>query len=370
MSTVPTKTVEEVALDKLSIIDNFNFGHNLLRSPATLEQIFTQLTETIAPVVLKHQSALSDINISVYSAAAVVPTKVNICWYKVASSSAQGVYLILMNPYVGSSYVDLTSDDLNQLLLNGKISSGWYLLNQIDCLQNFISNASTSVDIDLFFSSIITTVVTNVFAAHKADYTLNAHYAMQFADSLTNIETDINSIVGAIQIKASSASTTSGGATYVYADKGTISTYSNATELTELAYGTDSIPNIVDSKYLHNRSDVAAFLINTAKQTKNCNVRFFAAHVIFRDLDASKSIEFTDDNYSVSTQVIGKFKVKYTDSTTIDIAPTCQAIPINKTVDEIFFVVMLYTSNYLTKTIDSVNSDNVKLLYTLKSTTK
>lgn len=365
-----TLTLEQIASAKLRIIDNFNFGHNLLRSPATLEQIFTQLSETIKPIVLKHNTSLSNINISMYSIDTVSRTKVNICWYKLPlqQQNAAPVYFILMNPYVGGSYVDLTRDDLNQLLLNGKISSGWYLLNQIDSLQNFISNTSSVVDISLFFSAIITKVVTNIFNNHRTNFTINEHYTLQFVTELTNIKSDVDAMISTIQIKSSSTSSNEGGAAYVYADKGTISTYSNTASLSELAYTSNSIPNIVDSKYLKNRSDVAAFLINTTKQNKNCNVRFFYAHVKFKNLDTSRPIEFTDNNYSISTQVVGKFKIKYADSTTMDVAPTCQAIPINKTMTDIFFVVMLYSNTQLTKTISSVSSENVKLLYTLKGT--
>lgn len=358
-----TTSIETAALNKLSIIDRFNFGHNLLRSPTTLEQLYSQLTEVLTPVVLNHSESLSDINISVYSAEAVMTTKVNICWYKISDSST---YFILMNPYVGSAYVELTTDTLNQLLLNGKLSSGWYLLNQIDCLQSFISNASTTVDIDVFFAAIITKIVTTIFDNHESDYSINGHYTSQFASPLTNISTDIDAIINTIQIKSSSISDDSGGASYIYSDTATVSTHTNAVTLTELTYAADSIPNIVSSEYLNSRSDVAAFLINTTKQTGGCNIRFFFANVIFKNLDASKSIQFTDTNYSITTQLIGTFTIKYSDGSTVKIPPTCQAIPISKTADEIFFVVMLYSSNYLTKTISSIDADSVTLLYTLK----
>lgn len=366
MST--TLTVEETALEKLSIIDKFNFGHNRLKSPATLEQIFTQLVETIKPVFDAHKHVISDINVSIYDKDTIVANKVNICWWQLRSPSGvpMSTYFILLNPYIGSSYTPMTSDNINQLLLNGKTSGGWYLLNQIDCLQDFISSTGTDDQINLFFSTILTRVIASIFGDHSKDYSFNAHYTLQFIDKLQNITKDIDALISTIQIKASSKMLDIGGTSYIYADDATIMTYYSNSTLEEFTI--NNVQEIVNSKYILKSADIASFLKNEVQQKQQCNVKFFYVHENFKapKLRSLTPFEFVDAVYSVTSQLLGKFKINYTDGTYIEISPSCQAIPIVKTQTNIFFLVMLYSNSYLNKAIESVDADNVKLIYSLK----
>lgn len=355
------KTTEDIALENLNIIDHFNFGHNLLRSPATIEQIFEQLIETIKPVVEKYKYSISDINIAVYDRDSIVVDKVNICWSQLPGTDT---YLILVNPYVGSTYVTLTDEVKLQLLLNGKTVGGWYLLNQIDCIQTFITSSDNTI-INVFFESILTAVTKFIFDTHISDYSLNAHYTLQFNEKLETIPDDVDDIISNIQIKASATTLDNSGVSYIYTDTGIIQTYSPPpTALSE--FNIKNIPQIITSEYLLKKSDIAAILKNTTKQQRESNVKFFYVYAQFNIAEPpAKKFEFADNMYSVSSQLIGKFKINYTDGTTVEISPTCQASPIIKTPNEIFFLIMLQSNNYLSKTINSIESEDVMLLYSL-----
>lgn len=368
MSTdIETKACEDLRY----IIDNFNFGHNLIRSPATLEQILSQLVETIKPVVKKYKQSISDINISVYDRDSISYDKANLCWYKLPINRPNKLnsYLILVNPFANSVFVPITSDVLMQLLLNGKTTSGWHLLNQIDCIQDFISNSDTSDSfVNIFFSNILKKVIDIIFNSHSDDLSLHGHYIKQFANTLQTYD-DVENVIGQIQIKAEKSKLTDTGSnvTTIYAtDNDVFKIYTSGQfKLTELSVA--NIPLIVNSEYLFKKSDIAAFLENKSKQSAPSNVKFYYVHENFNmPRSSTPPFEFADNMYSITSQLIGTFEVKYTDGTLVKLAPTSQAIPIVKTQNEIVFLIMLQTNTYLSKTIDKINTDNVRLLFTLK----
>lgn len=373
------KTEEQLAIENLNIAQNFNFGHNILRSPASLEQIFSQILETLQPIVEKHKTKISTVNISAYEQGKVSALKANICWHKLQNTfddaSSPLTYFIVMYPGTGATYREFTSDDIFNLLLNGRTTTGWYLLNQIDALYTFISNdESSNQQVEQIFKTVLTAVVQTLLESHYTDYSTDAHYTLKFKQSLTNIEKDVNELLSNIQLKATNdivatgkiSNTISSSAesiTYLYGDKNTIVTYAGAQPISTKYISQHNVPQIINSKYLFEHSDAAAFIINNAKQTTPSNLYFYYAVVDF--MKASKPFEFIDANYSITSQLIGKFNVEYTDGSSNKLAPTCQAIPLHKTQHNTFFVIMLYINDYLSKTIERITSTDVTLLFNL-----
>lgn len=370
-NTLPQPSIEESVINNLTVISNFNFGHNQLRSVTALEQIFSQIYENLAKVLAKHKHTISDINIAEYLDGNVISNKVNICWYrfKEATDTRPAMYFVMLNPRFGVTYNRLTNDNISELLLNGQLNNGWHLLNQVDCLHELLSDSTTddASIVNMFFDSVIRTVVKKIFEAHETDYSLRAHYTLQHVNELSKLN-DIDELISTIQVKSTSNIIDSAGATYIHSNNDTIFTYTDTTTLHPITYDNDAITKIINSTYLLKRKDVSSFLVNLTKQkADDCNVRFFYAHILFSDLKSGTSlVEFVDSDYAITSQLLGKFKLSYADGTTIELPPTCQAVPIVKTPNELLFIVMLYSNNQLTKKIKKISTESVNLLYTLK----
>ena len=364
-------------LNNLDIIDEFHFGHNMLRSTASLEQFFSQIYEILSPIIKQNKATISDINFDLYDKDRIRNDKINICWWRLDLGEEKYLktWFIILNPRKGVGYSNFTISDVNDLLLKGKTNSGWYLLNQVQCLEDFITNEDFEEQANIIFTDIISLVISELFIQHEKNYSINHHYTNQFLNKLTNVKADIDSIIDNIQVQ-SSANTLGGGDSessdhsiyYIYGRNETIAAATKSTKIRPIT--NNNIANLIHSKYLFNRSDVSVFLKNIENQDKQLNIRFFYNLVDFKKEFSDNSIRFLDNNYSIQTQLIGKFKITYTDGSTKLLPPTCQAITVTKTQDMVFFVVMLYASSFLSKTIDKVDYDDVRLIYKITGAIK
>ena len=354
--TTNMDTIENAAQKQFEIAEKFHFGHNMLRSTVTFQQFFTQISTILEPVLAKYTHDISDINFGPYSESGVSRGKINICWWQLTlaeSGEKMARYFILLNPVRGAVYTALTDDDITALLLDGRNSHGWYLINQIECLNEFITKGAAA---NIIFERILRELVNKLFKNHEDTHSIAEHYLSQYIREFKG-EKDIDFIIDSLQTQTSSNSTADTREHYIYSKSTSLRTLTARENIKPLDLA--MVPDIINSTYLDRKFDTAAFISNALTENAS-NIYFFYSHASFND---GVNRSFLDNNYSVNTQLTGKFKLKYSDGSTDTVPPSSQAIVLNKTPDEIFFVIMLYSPSFLAKTVSDVNPDEVLLNY-------
>lgn len=338
IDTLETYNVLDQAIQESQIIQRFRYGHNLLQSPVQIDEIFSMIDTILGKVLNVVNDVIPDINLSEYAEGKIDPTRANLCWIELYD----GYYGLILNTSIGATYREIEEKDLQNLLLTGQHSS-WYLVSKIQNISYLLSSMDNMV---LFFKSLIIEIIEKFLSDHESS-------KIYHPAGLVDVK-NIDRIFAYEQIQNTSSMielpdevSANGGEwsqSIITTSKNKVCWQSTRLKLQKIA--SKNSLDIIDSKYLNERSDVKAFLELTHKEKYSTNPNVFC-FISFGEF----IIPYIDLNYEIECQLFGTITLKYENGTHQTIVPDVQPLVINKGKNEIIFMSILKLDNSITNRI-------------------
>lgn len=341
LNTIETNNILWQAIQESKIIQRFHYGHNLLQSPVQVDEIFSMIDTILDKVLSVVDDVIPDINMSKYAEDKIDPTRANLCWIELHD----GYYGLMLNTSIGTTYKEIDEDGIQNLLLTGQFSS-WYLVSKIQNISYLLSSMDSSM---VFFKSLIIEIIEKFLSDHESSKAYHPVGLVNF-DNIDHIFSYEQIQNTSSMIELPDTVSTNGGEwsqSIITTSKNKVCWQSTRLKLQRIA-SKDAL-EIIDSKYLNERSDVKTFLdlTHTEKYPTNPNVFCFISFGEFLT-------PYIDLNYEVDCQLFGTMTLKYENGTTQTIVPDSQPLVINKGKNEIIFMTILKLDNSITNRIEKI----------------
>ena len=350
LNTLETDNILKQAIGESRIIQRFHYGHNLLQSPVQIDEIFSMIDTIIGKVLGVVNDVIPDINVAEYAEGKIDPTRANLCWIELH----EGYYGLILNTSIGAIYKEMDDEDIQNLLLTGQFSS-WYLVSKIQNISYLLSNMDNTV---VFFKSLIIEIIEKFLSDHEAS-------KVYHPAGLVNSK-NIDHVFSYVQIQNTSSmielpdTVSSNGGEW---SQSIITTSKNkvcwqSTRLKLQIIASENALDIIDSKYLNERSDVKTFLELTHKEKYSTNPNVFCFISIGEFITP-----YIELDYEIECQLYGTITLEYENGTTQTIVPDAQPLVISKGKNEIIFMSILKLDNNITNRIVKIQdlSDKGKL---------
>jgi hypothetical protein len=344
------------------IIGHFQYGHNVFQSPVQINEIFSMLDTVIDKVLDAIDDVIPDINLAPYADGKVDPTRANLCWIELKKD----YYGLMLNTHKGIKYRPFSDEDIQNLLLNGQVSS-WFLVSKIQNLAYLLATDDDKTITVKYFKSLIIGIIERFFDAHENDKDYHPAGEVSFEN--------LDSIISRLQIQNTKPAIVPSND-----DKGSDANWSQSiitTPIHQICWQsasnfrlyfmrhTDAL-KIISSTYLNNRSDVEVFLESTYKKFRGSSTVpnefcFLASNRL--------NVPYVDLNYVVESQLQGYLEVEYESGEREKIYPDTQPVVINKGKNDISFIVVVKLDNNITKKVKRVimeTADGISYLPNLK----
>lgn len=339
----------QLAKQKAQIVQHFQYGHNLLQSPVQIDEIFAMLDGIISDITNLIDDVIPDINLAPYKDGYVDPTRANLCWIQLADN----YYGLILNTHQGIKYRDFDDDDMENLLLNGQVSS-WYLISKIQNLSYLLAvDKNDKNDILVYFKSLIKDIVERFLYEHEHDKQYHPAGKVSF-DDLDKVFAKIQiqntrSLVPSTNLENESRS--SHWSTSIIKTETHDICWQSTANMALQPVSSKHDKYILSSKYLNKRSDTEVFLQETYKKYKSNtslpNVFCFISQDKF-------TYPYINLNYVVETQLRGYIEVEYTNGDVEKIYPDTQPIIIEKGKNDIAILSIIKLNNDVTKKVKNI----------------
>ena len=353
LNTLEIHNILQQAIGESQIIQRFHYGHNLLQSPVQIDEIFSMIDTIIDKVHGVVNDIIPDINMAPYAEGKIDPTRANLCWIELRD----GYYGLILNTSIGATYKEINEEDLQNLILTGQFSS-WYLISKIQNISYLLSSEDSAT---VFFRSLIIEIIEKFLSDHEKS---KVYHPAGFVD-IKNIDhvfayQQIQNTSSMIELPDTVS--TNGGEwsqSIITTSKNKVCWQSTRLKLQKIK--SEDALDIIDSKYLNERSDVKTFLPQTHKEKYSTNPNVFCFISIGKFITP-----YNDLNYEIECQLYGSLTLKYENGTTQTIVPDAQPLVISKGKNEIIFMSILKLDNSITNRIveieDLTENNNTETL--------
>lgn len=349
------------AIRETQILEHFQYGHNLLQSPVQIDEIFSMINTILEKVLNVVNDIIPDINLAPYREGYVDPNRANLCWIELKDD----YYGLILNTHLGIRYRQFDQEDIQNLLLNGQISS-WYLVSKIQNLSYLLASDNNENITVEYFRQLIIDIIERFMYEHETNPKFHP---------LGQVDAEhLESVFAKIQIQ--NTRTEPQPAKEDASKEDNTATWTQSlikTQTNEICW--QSAPNfrlyqvdasyaakILTSEYFNERSDVEVFLESTFKKRKGSKSTPNEFCFISRE---KFDVPYVDLNYVVECQMRGFIEVEYSTGEKVKIYPDTQPFVIAKGKNDISFMVVIKLDNDITKQVKQVivkNTQNGKML--------
>ena len=359
LNTLETDNILNQAIQESQIIQRFRYGHNLLQSPVQIDEIFSMIDTVLDKVLSVVNDVIPDINLSKYAEGKIDPTRANLCWIELND----GYYGLILNTSIGATYKVIEDEDIQNLLLTGQFSS-WYLISKIQNISYLLSNTDSAL---VMFKSLIIEIIEKFMSDHEKSKVYHPAGLVDISniDRIFSYE-QIQNTTSMIELPDTVS--TNGGEwsqSIITTSKNKVCWQSTRLKLSRIA--SEDALEIIDSKYLNERSDVKTFLSLTHNEKYSTNPNVFCFISIGEFITP-----YIDLNYEIECQLFGSITLKYENGTTQTIVPDAQPLVISKGKNEIIFMSILKLDNSITNRIvdiEDIEGDKLENLHLMCSCT-